>query len=387
MASLATVLRHPLSPVFVSILLAGIGFGASLPILSLLLERQHTPGVLIGLNIAMTALAAIAITPFLPRLLARFGTARLLMLCLVTICVTLVLMRAWVNVWFWFPVRFVFGAALATLFTTSEYWVNAVAPDKSRGRIIGLYAMVFSSGWAIGPLILRVTGYETWLPILLVTGVLMGALIPLGFAMQGTQSPPADAHPKLFDIIRRAPTATLAAFVYGGVEFGVFGLLPNYALRAGLTPATGTAMLAAIGVGNVALQYPLGWLADRIGPRPVLLLCAAAGVLGALTLPLLIDRSLLLYGTLVLWGGAVVGLYTTGLIILGQTFTGAELAAGNAAVVMLYSLGGLLSPPLSGLAMDLWPPHGLPAVLGILCAGYLAVALVRQARENRRPPP
>ena len=381
MTAAATPLRHPLAPVFVSVLLAGIGFGASLPVLSLLLEREHVSGMLIGTNIAMTALAALAITPFLPRLLQRFGTARLLMVCLVTIGVALVMMRAWVNVWFWFPVRFVFGAALAGMFATSEYWVNVVATPERRGRLIGIYAMVFSLGWAIGPLILRVTGYETWRPIFIVVGFLAAALVPLGFAMRSAASPPeADRAPPLLDIIRRAPTATLAAFVYGGVEFGVFGLLPNYALRAGLTPEVGTGMLASIAIGNVALQYPLGALADRIGPKTVLLVCAAAGVLGALTLPLLIGTPPLLYAALFLWGGAVVGLYTTGLILLGQTFTGAALAAGNAAVIMLYSLGGLLSPPVSGLAMDLWPPHGLIAVLGVLCTGYLVVALTRLAK-------
>jgi MFS family permease len=89
--------------------------------------------------------------------------------------------------------------------------------------------------------------------------------------------------------------------------------------------------------------------------------------------------------SLFIYGGAVVGLYTVGLTLLGQRFRGADLAAANSAFVLMYSTGALLGPPLSGLAMDLWNPHGLIAAMGGMCAIYLLIAGWRYLKARGKP--
>jgi MFS family permease len=258
--------------------------------------------------------------------------------------------------------------------------VNAIATEATRGRLIGLYATLFSLGWATGPLLLGLLGVESWTPLIVTTTLLALSTIPLTIARKIAPVPEETAPGGLLEILRLAPVAALAPFVYGAVEIGVFALLPVYAIQQGLTPSRGAAMLAALSAGNVALQYPIGWLADRMDRSRLLVLCALAGVLGAASLPLVIGHAPLLYGTLFLWGGVVVGLYTLGLVLLGARFKGAQLAAANTAVMILYSAGGLLAPPVSGAAMDLFPPHGLVWVLGLLCGAFAAYAALARPR-------
>ncbi len=64
--------------------------------------------------------------------------------------------------WFalWFPLRFLLGAALCILFAVSEFWINAVAPPKKRGLIMGIYATALSIGAAMGPAILSLVGAQ-----------------------------------------------------------------------------------------------------------------------------------------------------------------------------------------------------------------------------------
>lgn len=359
---------------YAAIALAGVGFGASLPILALLLESRHVPGVLIGLNTAMTALAGFMVTPLVPRALVKLGAARLLILCLVIVAATLIIMRLWVNVWLWFPLRFVLGAALSMLFTAAEYWVSAAAHGEARGRAVGIYVMIFSAGWAIGPLLIALLGWQSWEVMAAVLALMAAAIVPLAFSTNAAPAPEAAAPASFKALFRSVPLATFAAFVFGGVELGIFALLPIYALRAGLPAADGVTFLTAVAIGNIALQVPLGLLIDKIGVRPVLILSATAGLAGAAGLPFLLHTPVWLYAALVLWGGLVTGLYTAALVLLGQEAEGAALAVANSAVVMAYSLGGLLIPPLSGWSMDLWRPHGLMAVLGGLCASYVLVA-------------
>ncbi len=359
-----------LMPILITVAIAGVGFGASIPVLALLLERAGTPATLIGANTAMPALATFFVTPFVPRLLARYGPARLLIAALALLIVTFVIMRAYVDVWAWFPLRFLFGAGLAVLFTACEFWVNAAASPQTRGRAVGLYGTVFSAGWATGPVILVIFGAYSWTSVAVACALLMLAMLPLAKAGESAPQINDTATRSIISFLWVAPAATLAAFVYGGVEFGIFALLPVYALREGLDTTEAALMLTVLGAGNVALQYPLGWLADRIAPRRILLGCALTGFAGAVSLPFVIEMPVLLYATLFVWGGVVVGLYTIGLVMLGARFSGSDLASVNALVVMLYALGGLVTPPVSGLAMDAIPTYGLALVLGLICGAY-----------------
>jgi len=377
--------RRSLIAVFTTIAISGVGFGTSMPLLSFLLEQDGVSGTLIGINTAMTGLAALAISPLVPQALRKFGAARVLIACLALLAVSLVAMRAYVDVWAWFPLRFAFGAGIAVMFTASEFWINTAADETNRGRLIGLYAMVFSGGWAVGPLLLQALGIETWAPVI-ATCVLLGlAAVPLSLVRDEAPMPQGHSGVSMVHLLKLAPIAMFAAFVYGGVEVGVFSLIPVYALRSGLDEQAGTLMLTSLALGNVALQYPIGWLADRFDRRLVLVACAVTGLLGAVSLPFVTHVPILLYPTLFIWGGIVVGLYAVGLVILGERFKGGDLAAANAAYVMLYSTAGLITPPISGYAMDLWRPHGLALVLGLICGIYVIAAITNFAVRANRP--
>ncbi len=74
-----------------------------------------------------------------------------------------------------------------------------------------------------------------------------------------------------------------------------------------------------MGIGNVVFQIPLGMVSDRIKDRRTLLsIMTVIGLIGALSLPLLVHSWLLTAIVLLFWGGCVSGLYTVGLSHLGS---------------------------------------------------------------------
>ena len=64
-------------------------------------------------------------------------------------------------------------------------------------------------------------------------------------------------------------------------------------------------------------------------------------------------------------GGILGGFYTLGLVLLGEQFRGADLAAATAVFSSMWGVGSIVGPPVAGAAMDLLP-HGLPIALGFL---------------------
>jgi len=115
----------------------------------------------------------------------------------------------------------------------------------------------------------------------------------------------------------------------------------------------------------------------------VLAVIATIGLFGALAMPLVAHSVIGLGLLLLIWGGVAGALYTVGLAHLGARFSGGDLAAANAAFVILYNAGMVIGPPLAGGGIDLYRPHGFAFAMASLFAFYLAVITIRMRAGTR----
>lgn len=355
----------------------GISLSLGLPLLSVVLAERGVPTSLIGINTAMSGLSAILITPFVTPAARRFGTARLLIAVLLVGAVSFLAFYFVQPFWAWFPLRFFFHASLAAAFVLSEFWINALAPPERRGMIMGIYATVLSLGFASGPLVLSLTGFEGIAPFLAGTAMFLAATLPVIAALSA--SPVIDAHERasFLPFLVIAPMATLAAMVFGAVESGSFAILTLYGIALDFSERASAGLITAVAIGNLFFQIPLGLLADRVDKRFLLIVLASGGLTGTMLMPLVADDYVTLVALIVLWGGTIGGMYTVGLTHLGSRFTGASLASANAAFVMMYSAGSMVGPATIAAGLDIAPPHGFAFAAGLFFAIYLAIAAFR----------
>lgn len=136
------------------------------------------------------------------------------------------------------------------------------------------------------------------------------------------------------------------------------------------------ALLSVMIAGNIALQIPLGLLAERLTPRFVMIACAMLSVIGTALLPAAIQTPLI-WPMLFVLGAVSYGIYTMSLIELGNRFSGQALIAGNAAFALMWGVGGIAGPPGAGVMMELLGVQGLPLTLGLMCAGLVGFAIYR----------
>ncbi|MCC5977410.1 MAG: MFS transporter [Salinarimonas sp.] len=355
----------------------GVGLSLSMPLISLEMERMGASGTLIGANTAIAGIAAVMTVPFVPRIAARTGVLPLLWGAVLLAASSLIAFKLTYDIVLWFPLRFVFSMALGTLFVLSEYWVNSAAPPERRGFVMGIYSTVLALGFAAGPAILSLTGTQGWPPYLAGAGLCLVAAVPLILARGISPRIDRGTGRTVLSFILAAPAATLAALIFGAVESGGFAILPIYGLELGYA-AAGAAFLASLmALGNVVFQIPLGAISDRIDRRLVLFMIAVVGLVGALAMPLVAHSVIGLGLLLLVWGGVAGGFYTVGLAHLGARFSGGDLAAANAAFVILYNAGMVIGPPLTGAGIDLYRPHGFALAMASLFAFYLIVIAVR----------
>lgn len=367
-----------------AITVVGVGISLSIPLLALELESRGITSKWIGINTAVAGIATIFTAPFVPLLVRKMGLRALLVSAIVLAAASLVGFKAAPSFLMWFPLRFAFGAALCILFAVSEFWINALAPPNRRGLIMGIYATALSLGAALGPTILSVLGASGWEPYIAGAVVLLLGAIPILLARGITPRIHDDSHHGVLTFVRRSPSAVLAALVFGAIETAVMTFLPLYGLRLGLSETSAALLLTAAVLGNVAFQIPIGLISDKVDRRVLLFCCSLAGAAGAFTLPFVPVSSPWFLAMIFLATGVVGSLYTVGLAHLGERFHGADLAAANAAFVMLYSVGLIAGPPLAGAGMDLYNPYGFAFVICTMLAVYAAIVAGRLMTRGKR---
>jgi MFS family permease len=356
-----------------TISIVGVGLSLTFALISVRLEEAGFSARAIGLNSAAGGLATLAWAPFVPIFARRIGTRRILLLALIAGALSLAGFALTSDYLSWLLIRAFFGATLTTLFVISEYWINAIAPPNRRGLVMGLYTTMLAAGFAIGPLILLVTGVEGARPFMIGIALFMLATLPIAL---NQSAPQIETHTKIpvSGFLILMPIATLAALMHGAIETASMSLLPVYALRIHLGVEAGAAFLGLFLAGNMLFQIPIGLLSDRMDRRKLLFCVALGSLLGALALPLAASVNFSFFCTLlVIWGGLAGSFYAIGLALLGSRFSGAELASANAACVMFYSLGMLTGPPVVGFGLDLVTPNGFFLSVALLIAPYLGL--------------
>lgn len=376
-----------LTAAIATVSIAGFGLSMTHPLIALLLERAGASGLEIGLNAAAPAAAMLAGGLVMPRALRAVGAAPLLLGACVTLAATLLLFKPLSGFGWWTALRGLHGLAATAVFFASELWIVAVAPPERRGWLIGVYALCLSLGFLAGPLTLSLVGVEGWAPFLAAAGASLAAGAPVLWAWRAAPASlsagPAKPPPVLLRM-RTDPSLMLAVALFGMIEFGGFALMPVWALGSGMDQDAALRVSAMLALGNVALQLPLGWAADRFDRRALLVGAAAISAAAAALMGLSVGRVWAVMMWAALLGGVAVALYTVSLAELGARYRGDALAGATGAVMMAYGFGALIAPPLMGRAMDAAGPDGLLWTLGGAAGGYALFAAWR-ARARGAP--
>jgi len=360
----------------------GMMSGLTWPLLSLRLDAQGVDSRWIGLNASVQALAIIAVAPLTLRLVQRLGIIGSIAACLGTATAALLLLPLIPNLYAWFPIRFLLGASTSTIFIIGETWIIQVSPPNIRGRIVGLFGSVWGGCFATGPLIIRLTGVAGWTPFLAGVAILMAAALTLPFAQGGTPRIEAPRRLGFVRLFRAAPATLLAVFVLAILDTVNDSFVPLYGLRNGLDQGAAVTSLTVLLAGLTLAQLPAGLVADRVDRRRFLIGIVVAITLLELLLPAAVQSSWAYWPLMAAIGAAVGSLWVVGLLLVGERYQGADVAAANGARAVLYGIGAVCGPSLAGLSLDLWNPHGLPAVVAAVGLLYLPIAVLAERRPR-----
>jgi MFS family permease len=367
------------SLIILTVMIFGLSYGLSAPLIALKLTAAGFSELYVGVNAAMQAVGVFAVAPLLPMLCQRFSPKMLLALSLGATVVLLALFP-FSPIETWFALRLCLGVFSEIIMVVSETWLNRSTVEQARAKTMALYVASLSLGFALGPFILSWVGNATN------AAFFVGSLITLiaAFSLLRIRT---DGHSigyekgrslKLY--LHTATLALVATALNGALESAGMNLLVLYAMNLGWPEQQATWLLSMLLLGAIILQVPIGWLADQVDRRRLIVALSGLSALGALIWPLALNEHWLSYSLLFIWGGVFVGIYTVVITEVGKHFHGAELVGVYSALSVAWGIGALLGPVLAGFAMYL-SVHGLPLLAAALCSLFTLFALISKSRS------
>jgi len=362
-----------LAKVMLAITLVGVIIGINLPLSSLTLQTWGTSTSVIGFAASMTGLATVVITPFFSKLINRFGQMGIMRFCLVVLPIAIAFLPVFQNIYIWFLLRFIIGVVATGVWLLSEVWINALAEDQHRGKIIALYSSLISLGLIVGVLISSLIPIETGGGFYVSAGIAVISAIPL-WKMDDLPDFDAVEDISFYRYMVTAPGLMGSSWIMGFLYAATAALLPIFALPfVEGDYAQSSRTVAWLASGELTIPLFVGWLADRYDKTRLMVYISSVSVIALAILPVIFDIAVMRFLFLFIIGGSIMSFYSLGLTLLGQEFKGKVLASANASFIFFLSLGEILGPPVIGAAMDLFGNNAFGWFMALIGLIYLII--------------
>jgi MFS family permease len=373
-------MRRPVILLTASAIFAVVPFSLIGPLSALKLKAAGLDEASIGGLASITWIVILFSPFFVPQTMKKLGVLRAnraaAFLCVITSALLAVSFSA-VTVAI---SNLLLGAAAAVRWILTESMAADLAPDGKKGRFIGAYETFLGAAFALGPMLIPLTGERGPGGFYLATVLyFLSWLGSLGVGETPSIKDAGGGKPAgtLWGFTRERPLTCGLALAGGFFESGAIVSATVYGLDIGLSPAAAGMLAGAIGTGSCLAQYPVGHSADYWPYRRVARGFLVFLVLAPLGLFFDAARAVWIWPAAFLWGGLGGGLYTLSMAKMGQTFKSGKLVVATSAVVTYYTLGAVLGPALGGLAIRFWPFAGFPTLLFAAAAAALIFSLRR----------
>lgn len=290
----------------------------------------------------------------------------------------------WHDEFLWLALRAISGYAVAGLFVIIESWLNDKATSENRGRVFSLYMIVSWAASGSGALGLNLDDPDGFLLFSLASMLFATALIPMALTRVGNPEIGHREHFGIYRLFRISPTGVTVAFGSGLVNTGLYALLPAYTESLNFTTAELSIIWTASTIAGLVIQFPIGWLSDHFGRRPLMVASASSAAAIAVVIATLPDPAFWpLLILLFVLEGLAAPLYA---LAIGQTndyVSKKDFVAASAGLLFAWGLGAAIGPVLGGFVMAPLGPRGLfvfqAVSLGLLAAFVVIRMILRRA--------
>ncbi len=316
-----------------------------------------------------------------PGMIRRVGHVRVFAALGSLISAVLILFPALTDPIAWTLGRVLLGFCFCGVYVTAESWLNNNATNETRGQALSLYMIVQMGGIIAAQALLVIPDASGFLLFVIPSVLVSIAFAPILLSISPTPAFDSTKPMSLKALYTTSPLGFVGMFLLGGIFAAQFGMAAVYGAQVGLSLSQISMFVASFYVGALMLQYPLGFLSDRMDRRVLVTAVSAMGASAAVVAVFFggIFEVLLIVGFLI--GGASNPLYSLLIAYTNDFLDRDDMASASAGLLFVNGLGAITGPLLIGWIMETLGPWGFFVLIAALLAAIAVYGLYRMTQR------
>ena len=259
----------------------------------------------------------------------------------------------------WIIMRSSTGFCFAGLYVVAESWLNGLASNTFRGRLLAMYNVVTIGAYGAGQLLVFNFDARTLTGFAFAAVVSSLAVIPVVMSEQAA-TPNVDNHTHITmrELAKIVPTGAGTILLVGLAHGGMLGMAVIFATREGLSVGRVGILIAAINLGGMALTWPISSASDDLDRRIIGVLSTLAVIVLGLVMLTQTPSSWFTTALLFAIGGFSFPLYAVGGAYTNDWVSQEQMGAAASQLVTLYGFGAMIGPLVAAPFLDIIGTQG-----------------------------
>lgn len=316
-----------------------------------------------------------------PNMIRRVGHVRVFAALGSFISAALILFPAFRDPIAWTLGRVILGFCFCGVYITAESWLNNATSNETRGQTLSAYMIVQMAGIIAAQGVLLIPDASGFLLFVIPSVLVSISFAPILLTVQPTPAFESTKPKTLKELYAVSPLGMVGMFLMGGVFAAQFGMAAVYGTQAGLGIGQISIFVASFYVGALVLQYPLGWLSDRVDRRRLIMLVAALGAAAAGVAIVFGEVFTILVACAAVIGGCSNPLYSLLIAYTNDFLEPDDMAGASAGLLFVNGLGAIAGPLIIGWGMQQIGPSGFFVLITVLMAAVAGYALYRMTQR------
>ncbi|WFE73653.1 MFS transporter [Roseinatronobacter sp. S2] len=287
--------------------------------------------------------------------------------------------------WAWTILRVLIGFCMSGIYVAAESWLNNAATNETRGKVLSAYMIAQTLG-IIGAQALLTLG-DAATSVLFIRASILVSISFAPILLSATPVPAAEvarAMP-LRKLFTESPLGTVGIFLLGSIYATQSGMGAVFGSQIGMTAAQISLFVAMLFAGALVLQYPIGWLSDRMDRRKLIFGASLTGMVFCAVGWATAGGFWFLMISAFFAGGMTTPLYALFLAYTNDSLSLEDMPAASGGLVFTFGLGAITGPLVTGWAMQGLGAFAFWLVLGATFAAIALYALYRMTQRAGIP--
>ena len=277
--------------------------------------------------------------------------------------------------------RVIVGFCFSGIYVVAESWLNDSSSNETRGQTLSAYLIVQMMGIVLAQAVLNIADPSGYILFIIISVVVSLSFAPILLSVSPAPQFQTSKRMTLSQLWSISPLGVVGQFFLGAIFAALFGMASVYGTERGLSVKDISLFVASIYFGGMILQYPIGWISDRMDRRVLIFIVCTIGTIFSFGANLF-DNFIWLLIVAFIIGGVSNPLYSLYIAYTNDYLEHDDMASASGGLIFLTGVGAIFGPSIVGWLLDVFGAESYFWFIGTIMAIMASYALYRMTQTS-----